>query len=185
MLTKDSFLTKDIEYVLTTSKVKNRKIPHNPPEWRKYARYDYGYDNKFHLPLMVQYPVVRGGVYYETAYYMSTHPGIVTPEVVNAGKIYVRNTIDIAREKLRQKGHLYFAESYRYCRTSDVLSNMLTISVSGRNITKIFLMIFYTLYALNEGQTYRYSVSSAGAGGMVQMIPSTYQMIRARFTPSN
>jgi hypothetical protein len=31
---------------------------------------------------------------------------------------------------------------------------------------------------LNEGQTYRYSVSSAGAGGMVQMIPSTYAMIR-------
>jgi hypothetical protein len=31
---------------------------------------------------------------------------------------------------------------------------------------------------LNELDTYRYSVSSAGAGGMVQMIPSTYQMIR-------
>jgi len=34
---------------------------------------------------------------------------------------------------------------------------------------------------LNEGQTYRYSVSSAGAGGMVQMIPSTYAMIRNRY----
>jgi hypothetical protein len=32
---------------------------------------------------------------------------------------------------------------------------------------------------LNEGQTYRYSVSSAGAGGMVQMIPSTYRMVRS------
>ena len=39
----------------------------------------------------------------------------------------------------------------------------------------------FTLYALNEGQTYRYSVSSAGAGGMVQMIPSTYRMVRSRF----
>jgi len=39
----------------------------------------------------------------------------------------------------------------------------------------------FVLYALNEGQTYRYSVSSAGAGGMVQMIPSTYRMIRARY----
>ncbi len=36
----------------------------------------------------------------------------------------------------------------------------------------------YALYALNELNTYRYSVSFAGAGGMVQMIPSTYQMIR-------
>src|SRR5678815_4433459 len=39
----------------------------------------------------------------------------------------------------------------------------------------------FTLYALNEGQTYRYSVSSAGAGGMVQMIPSTYAMIRRMY----
>ncbi len=33
---------------------------------------------------------------------------------------------------------------------------------------------------MNELDTYRYSVSSAGAGGMVQMIPSTYQMVRRR-----
>jgi hypothetical protein len=35
-----------------------------------------------------------------------------------------------------------------------------------------------SLYALNEPDTYRYSVSVAGAGGMVQMIPSTYTMVR-------
>src|SRR6185503_2483528 len=35
------------------------------------------------------------------------------------------------------------------------------------------------LYALNRGDTYRYSVSSAGAGGMIQMIPKTYAAIRA------
>jgi hypothetical protein len=27
---------------------------------------------------------------------------------------------------------------------------------------------------LNSGDTYRYSISTAGAGGMIQMIPSTY-----------
>src|SRR5947209_3427324 len=36
----------------------------------------------------------------------------------------------------------------------------------------------YSLFALNELDTYRYSVSSAGAGGMVQMIAPTYQMVR-------
>src|SRR5437660_11858865 len=35
-----------------------------------------------------------------------------------------------------------------------------------------------SLYALNQGDTYRYSVSSAGAGGMIQMIPRTYAGIR-------
>jgi hypothetical protein len=39
----------------------------------------------------------------------------------------------------------------------------------------------YALYALNELDTYRYSVSTAGAGGMVQMIPWTYQMLRQRY----
>jgi hypothetical protein len=34
------------------------------------------------------------------------------------------------------------------------------------------------LYALNRGDTFRYSVSSAGAGGMIQMIPKTYDAIR-------
>ena len=35
-----------------------------------------------------------------------------------------------------------------------------------------------SLYALNEGNTFRYSVSTAGAGGMIQMIPRTYEGIR-------
>jgi hypothetical protein len=39
----------------------------------------------------------------------------------------------------------------------------------------------YALYALNELDTYRYSVSTAGAGGMVQMIPWTYGMLRQRY----
>ena len=35
-----------------------------------------------------------------------------------------------------------------------------------------------TLYSLNAGDTYRYSVSTAGAGGMIQMIPQTYAATR-------
>src|ERR1041385_8778294 len=35
-----------------------------------------------------------------------------------------------------------------------------------------------SLYALNQGNTFRYSVSTAGAGGMIQMIPRTYDAIR-------
>ena len=38
----------------------------------------------------------------------------------------------------------------------------------------------YSLYALNELDTYRYSVSWAGAGGMVQMIPWAYNLERQR-----
>jgi hypothetical protein len=34
------------------------------------------------------------------------------------------------------------------------------------------------LYALNQDNTFNYSVSTAGAGGMIQMIPRTYESIR-------
>lgn len=135
-------------------------------------------EGQMQLPLMVQYPVVRNGRYMETAYYMSTHPGLVTPEVVNAGRYYVRNVIEIARERLREKGIVIQPK------LADIAERLATVEhvdhTRFRNELhpNIYNDIF-TLYALNEGQTYRYSVSSAGAGGMVQMIPSTYRMVRS------
>jgi hypothetical protein len=133
-----------------------------------------------HLPLLVQYPVERGGRYIETAYYMSTHPGLITPEVVSAGRFYVHNTIEIAREQLRNKGYLIQPK------VADIAERLATVEHVDhlRFRTEFHPNIFndiFTLYALNEGQTYRYSVSSAGAGGMVQMIPPTYRMVRSRY----
>jgi hypothetical protein len=133
-----------------------------------------------HVPLMVQYPVIRGGKYFETAYYISTHPGLVTPEVVNAGRFYVHNVIEIAREKLRASG--VFVQP----KVADIAERLATVEHVDhyRFRTEYHPNIYndiFTLFALNEGGTYRYSVSSAGAGGMVQMIPSTYRMVRAKY----
>ena len=131
-----------------------------------------------HLPLMVQYPVVRNGKYMETAYYMSTHPGLGTQEVVSAGRYYVRNVIEIARDRLKEKGiHIQpkIADIAERLATVEHVDHMRFRSEFHQNIYNDI----FTLYALNEGQTYRYSVSSAGAGGMVQMIPSTYRMVRS------
>lgn len=132
------------------------------------------------LPLMIQYPVEKKGRFVETAYYMSTHPGIVTPEVVNAGRLYVRNVIDIARENLRLKGYATHAKIVDIAERLATVEHVDHLRFRTEFHPNIYNDIF-TLYALNEGQTYRYSVSSAGAGGMVQMIPSTYRMIRARY----
>lgn len=133
-----------------------------------------------HLPLMIQYPVEKNGRFIETAYYMSTHPGIITSEVVNAGRFYVRNTIDIAREQLRSKGYSIEPKVADFAERLSTVEHVDHLRFRTEPHANIFNDIF-TLYALNEGQTYRYSVSSAGAGGMVQMIPATYRMIRARF----
>ena len=131
-----------------------------------------------HLPLLVQYPVVREGKYYETAYYHSTHPGLVTPEVVNAGRLYVRNVIEIARERLKQRGITVTPKIADIAERLATVEHVDHMRFRAEPHNKIYDDIF-TLYALNEGQTYRYSVSSAGAGGMVQMIPSTYRMVRS------
>ena len=131
-----------------------------------------------HLPLLVQYPVVRGGVYVETAYYMSTHPGLVNPEVVNAGRLYVRNVIEVARERLKAKGITVTPKIADIAERLSTVEHVDHMRFRTEPHSKIYDDIF-TLYALNEGQTYRYSVSSAGAGGMVQMIPSTYRMVRS------
>ena len=131
-----------------------------------------------HLPLLVQYPVVREGKYYETAYYHSTHPGVVTAEVVNAGRLYVRNVIEIARDRLKERGITVtpkIADIAERLATVEHVDHMRFRTEPHKNIYDDI----FTLYALNEGQTYRYSVSSAGAGGMVQMIPSTYRMVRS------
>lgn len=133
-----------------------------------------------HMPLLVQYPVIRDGRYMETAYYMSTHSGIVTPEVVNAGKLYVRNVIEIARDRLKEKGisiQPKIADIAERLATVEHVDHMRFKTEYHPNIYNDI----FTLYALNEGQTYRYSVSSAGAGGMVQMIPATYRMMRSAY----
>ena len=137
-------------------------------------------NGKEHLPLVVQYPRETRGVMQEMAYYVSTHPGLVTPEVVSAGRYYVHNTIEIARDRLRTSG--YFIQP----KVADIAERLATVEhVDHLRFRTEFQPNIYndifTLYALNEGQTFRYSVSSAGAGGMVQMIPPTYRMVRARY----
>jgi hypothetical protein len=184
VMTKDAFLTKDGEFFLTSANNKSLKVKIIRPNGVNTPIVISDYTNKLHLPLMVQYPVERGGKYYETAYYMSTHPGLVTPEVVNAGKFYVRNTIDIAREKLRQKGYAIAPNIADIAEKLSIVEHVDHYRFRNEYHPNIYNDIF-ALYALNEGQTYRYSVSSAGAGGMVQMIPSTYAMIRRLYGGAN
>ena len=180
VVTKDAFLTPGVQTAAISTngrQMTSRTLRANGVNTPIVVTDDSGNPQ---LPLLVQYPVEKGGRYTETAYYMSTHPGLVTPEVVNAGRFYVHNTIEVARDQLRNKGYAIQPK------VADIAERLATVEhvdhmrFRTEFVPNIFNDIF-TLYALNEGQTYRYSVSSAGAGGMVQMIPSTYRMIRSRY----
>ncbi len=136
--------------------------------------------NRPQLPLIVQYPIEKYDRFIEMAYYVSTHPGIVTPETVSAGRTYVGNVIDTAREKLRAKGIFIHPKVADIAERLALVEHVDHSRFRNEYHPRIYNDV-YALYALNQGQTYRYSVSSAGAGGMVQMIPATYRMIRSRY----
>lgn len=180
MMTKIVFLAKDMEIVTTSAEGKSvyvRIIRANGVNTQVILLDE---NNKPHTPLLVQYPIERDGSFAEMAFYTSAHNGIITPEVVNAGKYYVKNTIDVARQKLKEKG--IFIQPV----VADMAERLATVEHvdHARFKNEYHLNVFndiFTLYALNEGNTYRYSVSRAGAGGMVQMIPSTYFMVRNRY----
>ncbi|MDH3494907.1 MAG: hypothetical protein OEM82_15235, partial [Acidobacteriota bacterium] len=136
--------------------------------------------NRTHLPLIVQYPIEKYGRFIEMAYYVSTHPGMVTPETVSAGRLYVRNVLNTARAQLREKGIFIQPKVADIAERLALVEHVDHLRFRTEYHPRIYNDV-YMLYALNRGQTYRYSVSSAGAGGMVQMIPATYRMIRSRY----
>ena len=184
IMSKEAFLTKEGVYSTTTENNKIVTVRTIRPNGVNTPVTITDTLNRPHLPLMVQYPVEKGGRIVETAYYLSTHPGLVTPEIVNAGKLYLKNTIDIAREKLRQKGIFIQPKIADIAERLSALEHVDHYRFRTEYHPNIYNDVF-ALYALNEGNTYRYAVSSAGAGGMVQMIPSTYRMVRARYPQVN
>lgn len=131
------------------------------------------------IPLMVEFPIEKRGVFREMAYYTSAHPALLSPDLSRSGRAYVRRMIDLATKRLREKGIVISPQiidvAERLCLVEHVDHDRFRLE----NRLALFDEI-YSLFALNEPDTYRYSVSSAGAGGMVQMIPWAYNLVRQR-----
>ncbi len=131
-------------------------------------------------PLLLKYPLEKGGAVKELAYYTSAHPSVSTPALTRRGRAYVRNGLDAAAAELAAKGlpidPAIVDAAERLCFVEHVDHGRFM-----RESRPALLDEIAALYALNAGDTYRYSVSSAGAGGMVQMIPPTYKAIREQY----
>jgi hypothetical protein len=131
------------------------------------------------VPLVVEFPIEKRGVFREMAYYTSAHPALLSPDLSRSGRAYVHRMIDLAVKRLREKGTFISPQiidvAERLCLVEHVDHGRFRLE----NRLALFDEI-YSLFALNEPDTYRYSVSSAGAGGMVQMIPWAYNLVRQR-----
>src|SRR6266480_1254572 len=129
------------------------------------------------LPLVVQYPIVKSGAMTETAYYTSAHPALLSAEVISAGNTYVTTMLETAAEHLANNGVSISQDIINIAEHLVIVEHTDHRRFLNEDRTKIYPEIL-SLYALNQGDTFRYSVSSAGAGGMIQMIPRTYEGIR-------
>jgi hypothetical protein len=178
-ISKETFLTKGAELNTTTSEGTNVNVRIVRANGVNTALTIFTPEGKSLAPLTIEYPIERGGKFLETAYYTSAHPALLSQDLVRSGQSYVRNMLDLAARRLRDKGvpisPLLVDVAERLC----VVEHIDHERFRAENRLALYDEI-YSLFALNELDTYRFSVSSAGAGGMVQMIPWAYNLERTR-----
>jgi hypothetical protein len=136
-------------------------------------------DGKALVPLLIEYPIERGGQFREMAYYTSAHPALLSKELARSGQSYIRNMLDLATKRLLDKGVAISPDIVNVAERLCMVEHIDHERFRAENRLALYDEI-YSLYALNELDTYRYSVSVAGAGGMVQMIPWAYNLERQR-----
>lgn len=129
------------------------------------------------VPLVVEYPIEKGASVSETAYYTSAHPALKSPEIISAGKTYVTSMLATAAASLAEKGVTISPDIVDIAEHLCIVEHTDHKRFLNEDRAALFPEIL-ALYALNQNDTYRYSISSAGAGGMIQMIPRTYEGIR-------
>ena len=174
---KEEFLQKGGQFTAVSSNGEPLKVSVVRPNYVNTAVRVTDAEGRELQPLVVRYPVEREGKLHEVAFYTSAHPAVENKEVVRAGGDYVRERLDEAARKLAAIGEqvdpAVIDVAERLCHVEHTDHKRFLTEESAGLFDEI-----RTLYALNAGDTYRYSVSSAGAGGMVQMIPPTYEGVR-------
>jgi hypothetical protein len=178
-LSKDTFLKKGSEVTLPSSlgtQLTIRVLRANGVNTALTISTPQGNDL---LPLTVEYPIEHNGLFKEMAYYTSAHPALLSKDLTNSGQAYVHHMLDLAVRRLSERGVAISPDILNVAERLCVVEHIDHERFRAENRLALYDEI-YSLYALNQLDTYRYSVSSAGAGGMVQMIPWAYNLIRQR-----
>jgi len=178
-ISKQTFLTKGAELNTVTSEGTNVNVRIVRANGVNTALTIFTPDGKALAPLTIEYPIERGGKFLETAYYTSAHPALLSKDLSRSGQSYVRNMLDLAAKRLRDKGVAISPQLVDVAERLCVVEHVDHQRFRDENRLALYDEI-YSLFALNEIDTYRFSVSSAGAGGMVQMIPWAYNLERTR-----
>jgi Transglycosylase SLT domain len=146
--------------------------------------------------LAVKYPVSNEGNRFGAgdsvieAVYTPYSAEIKTEEVVKEGIEVQEHFVRKAYSRIKDKGVLSYAFPGR--KVADVIpADVLQVLLMNEHIdpgefkssglTRALVERVLTVIAANKESAYSYSVSSAGARGLVQMIPSTYSLIASKY----
>src|SRR5438067_11330966 len=177
-LSKDSYLVKDSDIFANTDKGRSvhlRIVRANGVNTAVTVT-DNASDRAF-LPLVVEFPIAKDGALKETAFYTSAHPALISPTVIASGQDYVTTMLDQAAVSLAKTGIHIDPGIVTIARHLVIVEHTDHKRFLNEDPKALFPEIV-SLYALNQDDTFNYSVSTAGAGGMIQMIPRTYEAIR-------
>src|SRR5215212_12009501 len=179
-ISKQTFLTKGAELNTTTSEGTNVNVRILRANGVNTALTIFTPEGKSLAPLTIEYPIERGGRFLEMAYYTSAHPALLSKDLMRSGQSYVRSMLDLAATRLRDKGVAISPQIVDVAERLCVVEHVDHERFRNENRLALYDEI-YSLFALNQIDTYRFSVSTAGAGGMVQMIPWAYNLERTRY----
>lgn len=146
--------------------------------------------------LAVKYPVSNEGNRFGVgdsvieAVYTPYSAEIKTEEVIKEGIEVQERFVRKAYSRIKDKGVLSYAFPGR--KVADVISpDVLQVLLmnehidpgefKSRGLTRALVERVLTVIATNKESAYSYSISSAGARGLVQMIPSTYSLIANKY----
>ena len=103
-LYKDIFLTKGAELTMTSSLGTPLSVRVLRANGVNTALAIFDSQGNSLSPLVVEYPIEKKGIFREMAYYTSAHPALLSPELARSGRAYVHRMIDLAAQRLREKG---------------------------------------------------------------------------------
>jgi hypothetical protein len=176
-LPKDDFLTEGATFLLNTQSGKTLRLRIIRSNFVNTAVTVTDGDGRALFPLLVQYPIIRDGSFIENAYYTSAHPALISSDIVAEGHQYLATMFGQATAELQSNGVAIPADIVEVAKHLVIVEHTDHKRFRDEERVQIYPEVL-ALYALNQGDTFRYSVSSAGAGGMIQMIPRTYAAIR-------
>ena len=179
-IAKQTFLTKGSQTTITSSLGEPLIVNVIRANGVNTALTIFDQNGKSLTPLVIEFPIEKGGTFKELAYYTSAHPALLSTDVVRTGQSYVRSMLDLAAKRLRDRGVFISNDLVDIAERLCIVEHVDHDRFKNENRLALYEEI-YSLYALNEIDTYRYSVSFAGAGGMVQMIPWAYNLERQRY----